>query len=214
MFNRLLHGSSSASSATNRIEPQQRGKASPPASPDALESDAYKAALAVLNNAIAREERCDITGAVEQYTIALNALLQCMKSTTNLAAKDRIRAVIATYMSRAELLKQRAHSHTPISITPNPIQNAANSIENLQPRHDWLQGIDPNLVRNVENEVLTSSTGVSFTNIIGLDTVKQALRESVIIPILRPDLFTGIRRPPRGILLYGPPGGGKVCHDK
>ncbi len=53
-------------------------------------------------------------------------------------------------------------------------------------------------------------TQVTFADIVGLGSVKQALHEMVIFPSLRPDLFQGLRSPPRGLLLFGPPGNGKT----
>ncbi|KAJ6850178.1 uncharacterized protein M6B38_266230 [Iris pallida] len=54
---------------------------------------------------------------------------------------------------------------------------------------------------------------VGFEDVGGLDDVKEALRESVILPLRRPELFSrGQLRNPckRGILLFGPPGTGKT----
>jgi len=48
-----------------------------------------------------------------------------------------------------------------------------------------------------------------WNDIAGLQRAKQSLQESAILPLIRPDLFQGLRKP-QNILLYGPPGTGKT----
>ncbi|KAI4338011.1 hypothetical protein L6164_016367 [Bauhinia variegata] len=57
---------------------------------------------------------------------------------------------------------------------------------------------------------------VEFESIGGLETIKQALYELVILPLKRPDLFSHgkLLGPQKGVLLYGPPGTGKTMLAK
>lgn len=43
--------------------------------------------------------------------------------------------------------------------------------------------------------------GSDWDSIAGLEYAKKILQEAVVLPILRPDIFIGLRQPPRGVLL-------------
>ena len=92
----------------------------------------------------------------------------------------------------------------------------------LQQSHGVEPAVDPKAsesdqkasVKRQENEndfedlVMKEKPDVTWDQVIGLDDAKSALRESIVYPTKRPDLFP--LGWPKGMLLYGPPGTGKT----
>lgn len=85
--------------------------------------------------------------------------------------------------------------------------------EDLPPE---LQQFERALVERVEADIIASGQNAktSFEDIAGLDFAKKCVQEVICWPMLRPDLFTGLRALPKGVLLFGPPGTGKTLIGK
>ena len=72
------------------------------------------------------------------------------------------------------------------------------------------KGVDENAAKQIFNEIVIQGDEVHWADVAGLEIAKKALKEAVVYPFLRPDLFMGLREPARGMLLFGPPGTGKT----
>ena len=72
------------------------------------------------------------------------------------------------------------------------------------------KGVDEGAAKQIFNEIVVHGDEVHWDDVAGLDGAKKALKEAVVYPFLRPDLFMGLREPARGMLLFGPPGTGKT----
>ncbi len=62
----------------------------------------------------------------------------------------------------------------------------------------------------ISSVIVREKPNVKWEDVAGMESAKRALREAIILPMSRPDLFKGARKPWKGILMFGPPGCGKT----
>jgi katanin p60 ATPase-containing subunit A1 len=75
-------------------------------------------------------------------------------------------------------------------------------------------GPDSDLIRTLEDTVFTANPDVEFDSVAGLEDAKENLKMYVLMALHMRDFFKNIRSPPKGILLFGPPGTGKTMLAK
>eukprot|EP00358_Blepharisma_japonicum_P003807 CAMPEP_0202948656 /NCGR_PEP_ID=MMETSP1395-20130829/14031_1 /ASSEMBLY_ACC=CAM_ASM_000871 /TAXON_ID=5961 /ORGANISM="Blepharisma japonicum, Strain Stock R1072" /LENGTH=334 /DNA_ID=CAMNT_0049650907 /DNA_START=98 /DNA_END=1099 /DNA_ORIENTATION=+ len=91
----------------------------------------------------------------------------------------------------------------------SPVRNSVQVNRNSNPNPELA-----NLERAIEGEIVDRSLSVKWEDIAGLERAKEMLREAIILPSQFPHIFTGLRAPPKGIMLFGPPGTGKTMLAK
>ena len=62
--------------------------------------------------------------------------------------------------------------------------------------------LDPKMVELICNEIMDCGQTVEWEDIAGLQFAKETVKEIVVYPLLRPDIFTGLRGPPKVILKF------------
>jgi len=88
-------------------------------------------------------------------------------------------------------------------------------LEKLEVRQDDFQEAQKLVTPSAMREVLVEIPNVTWDDIGGLNKVKESISEAVEWPLKNPEAFKrmGIK-PPKGVLLFGPPGTGKTMLAK
>ncbi|XP_071487891.1 vacuolar protein sorting-associated protein 4B-like [Diadema antillarum] len=126
-------------------------------------------------------------------------------------AKESIRAKCTDYLERAEQLKDFLNKKQ-----KKPVKEGAGSNKksnkgggNGESSSDEEENAELKKMEKQLEGAIVENPNVKWSDVAGLEGAKEALKEAVIMPTKFPHLFTGKRKPWRGILLFGPPGTGK-----
>lgn len=166
-------------------------------------------AIETVKKAIELDTSGNYEPAYQQYYAALELFMLALKWEKNAKSKEMIRAKTGEYMERAEKLKSHiqndASKKKPAAMGANgKASNGAGSGKDDEEDADAKK-----LKGALQGAILTDKPNVRWEDVAGLEGAKEALKETVILPIKFPNLFQGKRKPWKGILLYGPPGTGK-----
>ncbi|KAJ6825094.1 katanin p60 ATPase-containing subunit A1-like isoform X1 [Iris pallida] len=93
-------------------------------------------------------------------------------------------------------------------------QSQSGDTDEGKTRKGQYEGPDGDLAAMLERDVLETSPGVRWDDVAGLSEAKRLLEEAVVLPLWMPEYFQGIRRPWKGVLMFGPPGTGKTLLAK
>tara|TARA_Y100000590_G_scaffold108573_1_gene123474 strand:+ start:8445 stop:9647 length:1203 start_codon:yes stop_codon:yes gene_type:complete len=164
--------------------------------PQELEKSASKYAA----SAIKADSQGAIGMAITDYQNASETLMKLIRLYPNSAINKIYLQSYQKYQERIKALRVNRGANVEPVVDPNASpEEQKKALARAQPNKD-----DDSL----DDLVMKEKPDVKWTKVIGLDDAKGALRESIVYPSKRPDLFP--LGWPRGMLLYGPPGTGKT----
>jgi SpoVK/Ycf46/Vps4 family AAA+-type ATPase len=163
-----------------------------------------KAATAYALDAVRLDKQGQKGRAITLYQKAIESLLQLVQLYPEYGLnKVYVQRAIA-YQERIKALQGSVSSHE----MNEAANNSAAEEGNGSGGGATMDGNGGGGGKTPEELVVTEKPQVNWGEVVGLDTAKKAVKEAIVYPVQRPDLFP--LGWPRGILLFGPPGCGKT----
>jgi peroxin-6 len=125
------------------------------------------------------------------------------------------RALVAK-RNRIEALAMSASKAAPLSknVTPRDIELAGGHVSNSLTKADLESAVDAARKNFADSIGAPKIPNVTWNDVGGLIHVKDAVMETIQLPLSRPELFAKGMKKRSGILFYGPPGTGKTLLAK
>jgi len=114
------------------------------------------------------------------------------------------------YIQRAMAYQERIRVLQNAGITPATPETEVEAEESAEGAKTAEEGSKtaPSGKASYDELIVTEKPNVTWEQVVGLESAKKAIKEAIVYPVQRPDLFP--LGWPRGILLFGPPGCGKT----
>ncbi|VDN53364.1 unnamed protein product, partial [Dracunculus medinensis] len=158
-------------------------------------------AIELVTKATEEDKKKNYQEALRLYEHGIDYFLHAIKyEAQSDKQKETIRQRCSSYLDRAEKVKEYLKSGANKKKAVK--DDGSDSDSEKDPENKKLQ-------ERLSGAIVMEKPNVKWEDIAGLEGAKEALKEAVILPIKFPQLFTGNRKPWRGILLFGPPGTGK-----
>ena len=179
-----------------------------------VDSKLYQYAFREAKEAVTLDNQGKYRQAINKYQRAAEILMQFMKYNKNPQMRMLCQKNIEEYVERAKILKSHLSGTRPRRVRPAERPSVPKDEAGAEADIEAVSSEEQELLDMISGTIVTESPDVKWNDIAGLENVKQALREAIVLPIAKPELFTGARRPWSGILLFGPPGCGKTLLAK
>ncbi|HMF30602.1 MAG TPA: AAA family ATPase, partial [Candidatus Lokiarchaeia archaeon] len=184
------------------------------------ESKLFNFAMSLAKQAVGLDNAHRYAEAVQKYTQAADVLVKFIKFNKNSQLHNLCIEKIQEYVNRAKFLSTGGKTVRKSSGVASNIKRIDAAKAGEGEEGDGAEAVpelseDQMKIReSLLGTIITEKPDVTWEDIAGLRDCKQAMREAIVLPMMKPELFRGARKPWKGILLFGPPGCGKTLLAK